>query len=392
MTRGELGEETGLGPTAVVRLVAGLVERGILNVESKVERNGRGRPSDLVRLDPGAGYVVALEFGRGHMLSVTVDALGRVAHQMEVEDPPPFRADDGTLAELTRRLRAEAKAAGVAWDDVRAAGLALHDVVDASGGWLTQADLEAEALPVANRIGESLGVPVVAEDVSRAFALAERVHGAARHEPDTVYLFVGRDGVGSGIFVNGELLRSRSGVCGEVGHLVVVPNGGARCACGNHGCLETVASHESVVKRFLELVEEGVQTSVATDPDVDFADICRAAGAGDKAAYLVLAELASHLGQALASVINVTGSTHVVIGGQLSAAGDAFLNDLASEIRQRVMNLLTRDISVVYAALPAHAGALGAALLALELAIDDGYLLNARDPTVSRELVGTQRL
>src|SRR5690606_7823533 len=174
----------------------------------------------------------------------------------------------------------------------------------------------------------------------------------------------------SGIFVNGELLRSTSGVCGEVGHLVVVPTDGARCACGNRGCLETVASHEAVVGRFLGLMAEGVNTSVATRSGVDFADICSAAGAGDKAAYLVIAELAAYLGQALASVINVTGATHVVIGGQLAAAGATFRNDLASEIRKRAMTLLTRDISVVYASLPAHAGAWGVGLQALEAAIE----------------------
>src|SRR5690606_6109786 len=119
------------------------------------------------------------------------------------------------------------------------------------------------------------------------------------------------------------------------------------------------------------LVAEGVNTVVPTGDGVDFVDICRAAGAGDKAAYLVLAELSAFLGQALASVINITGATHVVIGGQLAAAGTTFLNDLASEIRQRAMTLLTRDISVVYAALPSYAGAWGVALQALETVIDD---------------------
>src|SRR5690606_9223545 len=131
--------------------------------------------------------------------------------------------------------------AGIPWEGVRAVGLALHHIVNAQGEWLTQADLEGEAFPIAAELQAALGQRVLAEDVSRAFALAERNHGAAREEPDSIYLFVGRDGVGSGIFVDGELLRSSTGVCGEIGHLAVVP-GGKRCACGNRGCLETVAT------------------------------------------------------------------------------------------------------------------------------------------------------
>lgn len=384
MTRGELAKLTGLGTTVLVRLVADLVERGILNVESKVERATRGRPSELVRLDPRAGYVVAAEFGREHLIRVTLDACGRVVHHATTSRVPAFRADEQTLEALEAELRAEAAAAGISWHDVRAAGLALHDVVNARGEWFTQSDLEGEGLPVAARLQDRLQVPVVAEDVSRAFALAERRHGAAREHPDTIYLFVGREGVGSGIFVNGEILRSSSGVCGEVGHLVVVPTGGVRCACGNHGCLETVASHEAVVTRFLGLVAEGVNTSVPAHEGVDFGTICSAAGSGDKAAYLVLAELAAYLGQALASVINITGATHVVIGGQLATAGVTFCNNLASAIRRGAISLLTQDISVVYASLPSHAGAQGVALQALELAIDDGaFLANTREVAVA---------
>src|SRR5690606_41896398 len=107
-----------------------------------------------------------------------------------------------------------------------------------------------------------------------------------------------------------------------------------------------------------------------------FAAISKAAGLGDKASYLVLSELARHLGQALAGVVNITGSTHVVVGGQLAAAGPTFLTDLASELRQRVMILLARNISVAYAALPAHAGAWGVAVQALETALADGTFLS----------------
>ncbi|HZJ09049.1 MAG TPA: hypothetical protein VFD39_05090, partial [Trueperaceae bacterium] len=152
MTRGELAEITGLGATVVVRLVSDLVERGVLTVDSKVERSSRGRPSELLRLDAAAGYVVGLEFGREQLVAITVDALGRVVHHNSTPAAPPFLAEEETVEALADLVRAEAAAAGVPWAAVRAAGLALHDVVNAEGEWLTQADLEGEALPIAARL------------------------------------------------------------------------------------------------------------------------------------------------------------------------------------------------------------------------------------------------
>src|SRR5690606_40740866 len=84
MTRGELAELTGLGATVVVRLVGDLAARGILAAGSKVERPTRGRPSELLRLAPSAGYVVGLESGRDHLVAVTVDALGQVVQHKTI--------------------------------------------------------------------------------------------------------------------------------------------------------------------------------------------------------------------------------------------------------------------------------------------------------------------
>lgn len=376
MTRASLSEATGLGSTVVVRLVSGLVERGLLTVESKVERSSRGRPSELLRIHPEAGHVMGLEFGREHLIVVIADATGDVRHWRMIDEAPPFVASEATVDSLAGILRAEAAAFGVPWSDIRAVGLALHDIVDADGRWMTQGALDADPLPIAALLEKKLQRVVLAEDVSRAFALAEHRYGAARGKADAIYLFVGGHGVGSGIFVNGELLRSSSGVCGEIGHLVVDPDG-PLCICGSHGCLETVASHGRVVARFLKLAAAGVATSIDWRGAVDFATICRAARDGDKAAYLVLEELVGHLGSALASVVNISGATHIVIGGQLSSAGDPFLNGLMSELRRRVLALLARRMSVSFAALPGHAGAWGVAVQALEFALADGHFLTS---------------
>lgn len=376
MTRAGIADYTGLGTTVVVRLVSSLVERGLLVTESKVERASRGRPSELLRINPDAGFVVGLEFGRQHLVAVIVDATGHVRHTRVLPDAPPFVAEASTVTLLAQIVRDEAALAGIPWHSVKAVGLALHDVVDAQGNWLTQSDLEREPMPISALLQDEIGRLVLTEDISRAFALAEQRYGAARGKADAIYLFVGGHGVGSGIFVNGELLRSSSGVCGEIGHLVVVPDG-PLCACGNRGCLETVATHSAVIAQFKELAAAGVTTMVDVNGQIGLATICEAAQGGDKAALLVLKDLSRHLASALASAVNISGATHIVVGGQLAHAGASFLNDLTSELRLRSLTLLARNISVAFAELPDHAGAWGVAVQALEAALGQGHFLLA---------------
>ena len=102
------------------------------------------------------------------------------------------------------------------------------------------------------------------------------------------------------------------------------------------------------------------------EAQLTFGQLCAAAGAGDKVASLVLHRLAHNVAIAVASMINLTGTPHIVVGGQLALAGDVFLSDLASAVRHRIIALLARDLTVSYARLPLNAGARGAAVQALQ--------------------------
>ena len=366
MTRSDVSAATSINQSSVVRLVAELLERGLLVQDESLPQNGRrGRPSEVLRINEAAGYAVGLEFGRGHLVVVVTNAVGNVVSWRSEPNPPPFLSSEATTRSLAGAVRAATDAAGIEWDRVDAVGLALHDVVSARGEWVTNDRLHDPPFPMQLEFERIVGRPTTVEDVSRAFAEAEYRLGAGKHTRDMIYVFLGSHGVGSGIFVNGRLLKSSSGVCGEIGH-VMVDGEGPLCYCGSRGCLETVASPEAVVAEIHTLLDQGVRMSLPRSDRLTFAQVCRAAGSGDKAASVVLHRLAQNFSIALASVINLAGTPHIVVGGQLSLAGDTFLADLASAVRHRVIALLARDLTVSYAELPTHAGAQGVAIQALE--------------------------
>ncbi len=372
-TRRALSDALGMHAASLNRLVAGLLERGVLRTVDSDATGRRGRPSEVIALDPEAGVVVGLEFGRDRLTGVVLDATGTVALVADDLEAPPFEGTAATFDALGDTVRQLARRAGVARERVRATGIALHDVVTAEGGWHTQERLHDPPVEALGELEPRLGHRVVVDDVSRAFALAEHRYGAGQGESDMVYVFIGSHGVGGGFFVNGRMVVSSTGICGEIGH-VVVDEGGERCQCGGIGCLETIASQRALERRFEALRAAGVATRVA--PGARLGTICRAAGAGDKAAGLVLADLADALGRALASAVNLLGTPVVVVGGDLRHAAGPFLARVDASLRPRVVAGLVQRLTVRYATLPPHAGAWGAATLARETALREGAFLD----------------
>ena len=371
LARAELSELMELNATTTTRLVGALLAEGVLRSESSSVANTRGRPTELISIHPEAAYSLGLEFGRKELTIAVVNALGDVLEWQELSKPPPFKAEKESLQGLIEKLDEFVHLKNLDWSKIKAIGAAFHDVVDAEGHWQTQDNptaIHAEHFLVA-----SLKRTVIVEDVSRSFAFAEYRTGAARDQTDAIYVFLGSHGVGGGIFVNNNLLKSSSGVCGELGHVVVVPEG-AQCHCGSQGCLETVATHRAVVERFKERIGEGIKTTLELN-NLNYSSICQGAAQGDKAAFLVLDELADYLGEALAAAINISGAPFVVIGGQLQQAGESFLHKLETVLRRRVVAPLLKSVQVRYASLPTYAGAWGAGLMALEKSLETGGFL-----------------
>ena len=236
---------------------------------------------------------------------------------------------------------------------LRAAGIALAALTDAEGrivewpnrpGW--------KGLPFRALMEERLQVPTVVEDDANAAALAEWTLGKGRGFRHGLVLMVGT-GVGAGLFLDGRLYHGHHGWAGEIGHLVVQPDGPA-CPCGRRGCVQVLASGRALDRRARA---RGL---------VSGADIELAAAKGEPWALEALAECARWLGLAAANAVNLLDLEAVIVGGGVSALGDSWWCPFERELRSQLMNADTRSLAVLRAALPETAGVFGAIGLARE--------------------------
>ncbi|WP_026264541.1 ROK family protein [Arthrobacter sp. 135MFCol5.1] len=307
-SRAQLAAATGLTKASVSSLVLDLLDAGIIR-EIGFNPQGRGRPGVGLELNPGRA-VMGMEINVDYISAAVVDLAGKVLVR-EVQERDNRNSVDGpvlaALAVLAARVRGAAGGHGV---EVLGGGLAVPGLVDPAAarvltapnlGW-AGVDLDLGALlPEA-----PLGVALFNE--ANAAALAE-----LRHRPDGAsdFLFVsGEVGVGGGLVIGSELFTGPGGHAGEVGHIVVDPDG-ARCSCGGTGCLETVAGQDAIF-------EAAGIGPVEHSRSAAMAKLLQALDARQPGALAAVERAGRCLGIALASTARVVNIASVVLGGHFA--------------------------------------------------------------------------
>ena len=311
----------------------------------------------------GSPQAIGVDVGGTKTAAMRVSGDGTVIAREVLPTP----ADD--MAATLETIVAAAKT--VATEEVAAAGIAAAGLVETATGILRFApNLAWRDAPLVAFVSERLDVPVVADNDNTAAAWGEYRFGAGRGCRDLLLVGVGT-GIGGGVVAGGELLRGAHGFAAEIGHIVVEPDG-PRCGCGNRGCWEQVASGRAIGRLGRDVVAHDPHSLLATmvggDPGkVTGEMVTEAAVRGDPVSVRILAEVGRRLGEGIAGLVNILDPDIVVVGGGAVHAGELLLGP-AREVSQRAVE--GPDHRPVVPLVPARmgndAGAVGAALLALE--------------------------
>jgi glucokinase len=297
----------------------------------------------------GTDCVIALDVGGTTIKVATVDRQCTVIASRSV---PTGRRDDADavverIIATAADQRADAEQHG---QTVHAAGVVVPGIVDEDRGVaVVAANLGWRDVPFRALLEERLGLPVAFGHDVRAGGLAEGSLGAAQGVRDYLFLAVGT-GIAAAVVLDGQPYAGH-GYGGEIGHLVVDPDG-PQCGCGAWGCLEAIASAAAIAEHYAARSGERVDASV----------VCERVVAGDRDARAVWREAVDALATALAAYVSLLAPELVVVGGGRAAAGATMLGPLERELDRRLT--FQRRPKFVVAQLGEQAGALGAALLA----------------------------
>jgi predicted NBD/HSP70 family sugar kinase len=355
-SRAELARRTGLSRSTVSTLVADLQRRGLV-----VERAGQfagegqpGRPAALLELDPSAAAAVGIDFDHDKVRAAVSD----LSRSVLAEASAPHDVDHDALgaldlaAELVEQVLEEAT---VDRDRLLGVGVALAGPIDHDKGALHPSDvLPAWAnIDAAKELEKRLDTPAYVDNDANLGALAEALMGAGRDVTDLVYLKVA-SGIGAGIVLGGRIHHGVAGTAGEIGHVLVEPDGHV-CRCGNRGCLETLAAAPAVLE----------QLSRTHGTGLSIADVLSLAREGDLACQRVVADAGRHIGTAVANLCNLLNPARVVVGGDLAAAGELLLEPLRESVRRNAISSAADGVEIVAGVLGERAEVMGALALAI---------------------------
>lgn len=234
-----------------------------------------------------------------------------------------------------------------------------------------------EGIPLKDELEPKIGLPLTIENDNSAAAWGEFRFGAGSEADHLVFVGLGT-GIGGGVITHGLLMRGAQGSGGELGHVTVQATG-PRCACGNRGCLEALASGTAIRRRAHQVATEYPDSALgrlAARRRVLGEDVTELAREGDEVALSVLEEAGTWLGVGLAGFINVFNPEVVAVGGGAIEAGELILKATRREVMLRARPP-SRDLAEVKAAtLGPKSGLLGAAALARDV-FSDGYVLGS---------------
>lgn len=340
ISRAEVSRVTDLTPPTVSDVVSELITNGLVE-EVGHAPSSTGRRAILLQVVDDSRQLVGIDLSRRDFRGALANLRGQIKHRVDL----PLQGRDGDAA-LALVYDLVDDLVELASSPLLGIGIGAPGLVDASKGVLQQSiNLNWRYIPLSNLLQERYNLPVYMANDCQVAALAVYTFGAhTDNELPLVVINVGW-GVGAGVIIHGKLLHGTPVGAGEIGHVTVVENG-VQCACGNYGCLETVASSWAVIRRVKALVESNPRSSVnkfvAGSDQIDMDTVFKSLEAGNEDVRQVVLETGQALGVAAANLVGVLGSCRILLRGEVARFGQLLIDTMREEMDRRTLPSLAR--------------------------------------------------
>lgn len=323
MSRKRLAETIRLTPAAITKIVAEMIDDGLVREGRTLSAGSVGRREVLVELDPRARCALGILI---NLRKATVSAVwmdGSVIFSEEIELPPAAPADP-TVEALCRRLLDLAAAHQLEHCRILGVGIAVRGITAPDDRTVVNSfgALDRRDYPLADRVTARTGLPAVMRNNVRALFQAQMFF-ARDCDVKSQFFLRCEYGIGASFAIDEEIWRGDTQQCAEIGHIPVVRRGGKPCVCGKSGCLETIAS-PSAIREEAHSILSPEQTPVLwaalrdRDPEtLTVQDVLEAARNGDGGAGAIVDRAVEALAQALKSVIYLIDPGKIVLYGHL---------------------------------------------------------------------------
>lgn len=354
ISRAEIARCTGLTRTTVSELVAVLLSEGLVQ-EVGLGASQGGKAPVLLSIIPDSRCLLALDLAQSEFRGTVVNLRGNILHraQASVQD----RSGDEALALVYQILDLLVDATDL---PIVGIGVGTPGLVNTHRGVIINAvNLDWQDIPLADLLQKRYRLPVYVLNDSQAAALGEYTFG--KHHPSSGSMIVinARRGIGAGIVLQGKLIQGDGGGAGEIGHVVVAPENGERCRCGNTGCLETVASTQALLRKYQANPSYRPSQLISLERiQLDFL-------AGNPFSRQIVLETAQALGKAIAHLLAAYNIQLILLTGDMTCFGQEWFQVVCDTVKQNTLPWLANTTQIEVGSLGQDVVLLGASALLL---------------------------
>ncbi|HFJ1912649.1 TPA: sugar metabolism global transcriptional regulator Mlc [Salmonella enterica] len=343
VSRIDLSRLAQLAPASITKIVREMLEAHLVQELEIKEAGSRGRPAVGLMVETEAWHYLSIRISRGEIFL----ALRDLSSKLVVEECLPLPLTEATplLERIITHVDRFFTRHQQKLERLTSIAITLPGIIDTENGVVHRMPYyeDVKEMPLGDALERHTGVPVYIQHDISAWTMAEALFGASRGARDVIQVVIDHN-VGAGVITDCHLLHAGSSSLVEIGHTQVDPYG-KRCYCGNHGCLETIASVDSVLELTQLRLNQSMSSMLHGQPlTVD--SLCQAAMQGDLLAKDIISGVGAHVGRILAIMVNLFNPQKILIGSPLSKAADILFPAIADSIRQQALPAYSRNTVV----------------------------------------------
>lgn len=359
ISRAEISRITRLTRTTVSDIVTDLLGEGLVS-EVGVGSSLGGKSPILLSLVDDSRYLIGVDLAHNQFRGAIVNLRGKIQELVTL----PVNSTNGDQAlELVFDILDQLVSSR--YLPLVGIGIGTPGLVSISEGLVLNAvNLDWKDLPLANLIEQRYDLPVYILNDSQAAAMGEYTYGQGHSSESNLIVINARHGIGAGILIHGTLFQGDGGGAGEIGHVVVVPDGGELCRCGNRGCLETVASAQALVKQAQLLTMQPVDIQLPTSPqEITLSSIERAFTNNDPLVRQMVLATGHYFGMAISNLVGSLNIQKIVLTGDMTCFGKPWLDAIQEMISKTALPRLAQETKIEIGQLGVNSIILGASAM-----------------------------
>ena len=341
ISRKRIAEELELTPAAITKSIEPLLQSGIVLEVSQRESTG-GRREIYLSLNK---YWIGKILGISLTPTSLVISVGNIAGEIFKTKSYKISEDKELMDYLETIIEKELEEE----KGIKVISMAITGLINSEKGIIVfSPHYKRKEIDLKNRIEKKFNIPTLIENDVRAMALTEKYFGGAQDSENYVVLNVS-EGIGSSIFVNGNLLSGHGFISGEIGHVVMDRSSLRRCSCGKRGCLEAEASNKAIINRLISMIKlnnySSLKEKLNQKGTIGILDVLQGVKERDFLSTKVSTEAMVIIAHSIDMIISLINPEKIILVGELFKE-NLLLNTLKLELQKVTLEEQKYDLIV----------------------------------------------